>query len=196
MGKVIAIAKVKYDGKKVIIAWTEGEDGEDKYSLECVDEPLAEFKTALSGLAGDVVRICELPAGYVQGLEVRGVSLSEKDGVTRVTITALKTLRTSDAPLILNTPNLPDKPANETAGGKLLPAETLGRVTLVLVEATRYVRGRRAQGNLFEEAGERTCAGCGKKVDNSVTLSTPHNGRKIEMLCADCIEAKAQGVPA
>ena len=149
MAKEKAVRKVKYDGKKVLILWVEGEDGEDKFSLECVDEPLESLKKALSSLAADVISICELPQSYIGGIEVRGVTFSDADGIMGATISALKTLTTTDAPFILNTPHMMSTAANDTAGGKLLPAETVVGVNRVAFEALRYIRGERAQGRLF-----------------------------------------------
>ncbi len=61
------------------------------------------------------------------------------------TITVLKALSAANAPLVLNTPFLPES----SDGGICLPAETRDRIETLCEEAQKYVDGERKQGNLF-----------------------------------------------
>jgi hypothetical protein len=74
--------------------------------------------------------------------------LTYKDGILGAVLTATKDLMMCPAPLILNTPHLPEKPYGES-GGPVLPANTIRRVRALCVEAERYLAGDREQGSLF-----------------------------------------------
>ena len=147
------ITKVKYDGSRVRIEWTIGDtDDPDKHSLDCRQAPKQEFVNALTALVPSVVAICELPDDYVVGIEIRGVSFSWAKDIMGATITALKTLNDSDAPLVLNSPHKPSEPYSETGDNRnCLSAATVVALEEVLMEAERYVEGERAQGSLFED---------------------------------------------
>ena len=106
------ITKVKYAGEKVRIEYTidRADGGEaDEYTLQSADKPLPSFETALLALTPDVVDICELDTLSAAHITVRGVTFTWKHDIMGACITALKTLTTANAPLVLNTPHLPSE---------------------------------------------------------------------------------------
>jgi hypothetical protein len=143
--------KIKFDGTKVRLEYQvvrPGGGDPDEYSLQCADLPLAEFRTALRALVDDVCVICEFPSSEASKVKVLGCSLTYRDDVLGVVVTATKELMISPAPLILNTPHLPEKPYSDS-GGSVLPANTVRRVRALCIEAQRYLDGDREQGSLF-----------------------------------------------
>jgi hypothetical protein len=67
-------------------------------------KPHPDFITAMTCLNVDVIEILELPTDYINGLDVKSVSINhEADGIGSV-ISAIKKLNNSDAPFCLNTP--------------------------------------------------------------------------------------------
>ena len=151
----VIFKKIRNKDDQVILVYEdETPHGNDKYTMESFDEPAPEFKKALNGLAQHVIDICELSDEAPDNFNVKGISLSDTDGITGVTITALKQLVHSNAPLVLNTPHKPFEPYTE--GGDTSNCLTSDQIEAVekLIEAARdYLRGKRAQGDLFA-AGE------------------------------------------
>lgn len=145
--------KIKFDGSKVRIEYeVERKDGgdADEYAMHSADKPLPDFDLALQALAVDVVTICELMPSDVQVLTVRGVTLTHTNGILGACITALKTLKSSNAPLVINTPHLPMEPYSD--GDEMAPTMPSGmatRLAAVEAEAQRYLEGQRAQASLF-----------------------------------------------
>ena len=155
------ITKAKYDGSKVRIEYQQPRPGggePDEFSVACCDKPRREFDDRLQALVADVVTICELAPTDAAALTVRGVSCTYKDDVFGVCITALKALRTSNAPLVLNSPHLPEQAYSGNPGdpNPILPAGVADRVRRLLAEAERYVAGDRAQGSLFTPPATET----------------------------------------
>ena len=148
------IKKVSYDGHKVLVRWEIPKRGEfEGYELESPDVPAPSFLAALQALRTEIATICELPATWCADLDVRGVTCSyggDKDTLS-VTITALKHVATANAPLVLNTPNLPAEPYNDTddSSTPVLEESTEAAVLALAAEACRYLEGHRAQSDLF-----------------------------------------------
>jgi hypothetical protein len=147
----IRFTKIKFDGTRMRLEYEvirRGGGDPDEYSLQCADLPLVDFRNALRALVDDVCVICEFPTSEASKVKVLGCSITYKDGILGAVLTATKDLMTSPAPLILNTPHLPEKPYGES-GGSMLPANTVRRVRALCVEAQRYLDGDREQGSLF-----------------------------------------------
>lgn len=146
--------KIKFDGSKVRIEYqVERKDGgdADEYAMHSADKPLPEFDSALQALASDVVTICELVSSDVERLKVRGVTLTHTNGILGACITALKTLKSSNAPLVINTPHLPMEPYSDGDDqAPTMPSGMAERLAALEVQADRYLAGERAQASLFE----------------------------------------------
>jgi len=146
--------EIKYQQKNQTGGWNE-------FSLSCIEQAEPEFYTALSALAADVVEMCEQPESYIDRIKVRGVSYSYGGDaeVMGATISAGMTLLNSNCPLNMNTPHKAsdsynDGPADEK---QLLSGDCFDRLRSLHSLAERYVKGTRAQGDLFADttsAGE------------------------------------------
>ncbi len=130
----------------------------DEFTMNCFDLPRPEFLAALKKLIPHVLKMCELPASYMENLNISSVSFSwsgESDTMG-ATITALKKLRDSHAPLVINTPHKPAEAYNE--GGdetNLLTEDCIRDLENLQREAVLYVAGERAQGSLFKQETEK-----------------------------------------
>jgi len=149
------LRKLSYDGRKVLVRWEIPKKGDwEGYELDSPDAPAPSFSTALHALRTHIATICELPEKYCGDLDVRGVTCSyggDKDTLS-VTITALKHVKTANAPLVLNTPNLPAEPYNDSdddASTPVLEEATEAAILALAAEAFRYLDGHRAQSDLF-----------------------------------------------
>ncbi|HEX8030314.1 MAG TPA: hypothetical protein VF491_17690 [Vicinamibacterales bacterium] len=146
--------KIKYDGSKVRLEYeVVREAGDpDEFTLFCADPPAREFAEAIAALADDVIAICELSPSDVTKVRVRGVTLTYSHDVLGACITALKTLKTADAPLVINTPHLPEVPYSEgNDAAPTLAGGTVARLHALIDQAERYLNGDRAQGSLLAE---------------------------------------------
>lgn len=145
--RILRFTKVKYDGSKMRLEYevTRPRGGEpDELAYASADRPLPSFVDALQALVPDVCAICEFPSSEHPKFTVRGVSLSWTDDVMGACITALRALMTADAPLIINSPFLPEKPRSSDPSGYRLPVGTVRRLRELLAEAERYLDGDRA----------------------------------------------------
>jgi hypothetical protein len=166
--------KIKYDGSKVRLEYERPrkDDGDaDEFLLNSADKPAPELDAALQALAVDVVTICELIPSDVSRLKVRGVTLTYTNEIQGAVITALKTLTTSHAPMVCNTPHLPSEPYSEGAGDYQPPTWPTGmfdRIAALEAQAKRYLDGERAQATLF--ADEAAPEPAGEPAHLEVTL--------------------------
>jgi hypothetical protein len=82
-------------------------------------------------------------------ITVRGVTFTWKNDIMGACITALKSLTTANAPLVLNTPHLPSEPYSGNPGdvGPVLRRGT-DRLEHLITEVARYIDGERAQAKL------------------------------------------------
>lgn len=138
--------KIKFDGQKVRLEYevTRPRGGDpDEFTLVCNDLPLPSFGSALQGLVTDVLAICEFPPAERSKFLMRGVSLSYNDGVMGACLTALRSLMTSDSPLIINSPFLPEKARESDPSGYCLSAGAVRRLRLLIAEAECYLAGDR-----------------------------------------------------
>lgn len=147
--------KLTKEGKTQIEYEVRSQKGDwDEFSLSCSDEPKPEFRNALIDLGHDVVEMCELPDNYLGRIVVRGVSFSYggEEEVMGAVIIAQMSLRKSNIPLNLNTPHKASAPYSESGDdSQLLTDKCIERLEVLTEEAVDYVKGIRAQGNLFTE---------------------------------------------
>jgi hypothetical protein len=147
--------KIKYDGSKVRIEYeVTREPGKDpdEYTVFSADAPMPSFIDAMNALAQDVIAVCELPADQIDKLKIRGVSLTHTNDILDACITALKVVKTANAPLVLNTPHLPAEGYSDNPDEPVMPSWMGARLEAVSDEAQRYIDGERAQASLFNEA--------------------------------------------
>ncbi|MEO1076733.1 MAG: hypothetical protein AAFX41_12345 [Bacteroidota bacterium] len=149
-------AKTPDQKNKLILKWSkaivndEGILVEEKRQLESTDVPHPDFLAALRALRPVVNEACMLgieDEDLQDQLTIKGMTLSETaddqgDDAQGVTITALRELDWSGAPLVLNTPF--------SVVGYIPHSQAEARVEAVEAEAIRYIKGKRAQGGLFD----------------------------------------------
>jgi hypothetical protein len=174
--------KIKYDGAKVRIEYEVEREGKepDEYSLFSADAPSTSFQAALGALREDVIAICELPADQMDKLHIRGVSISHTNGIMGACITALKTVQTANAPLVLNSPHLPSAPYSDNPE-PVLPPETCERLRALMAEAQKYIDGERAQGNLFADVASSEDAVAKSRVLDAASRLVPDGCTSVTM---------------
>lgn len=146
--------KIKWDGSKVRLEYeiVRKDGDQDEFTLQCADQPAPEFIAALAALGQDVLTICELPESDGSRVKVRSVTLTYTNDIIGACITALKSLKTANAPLVLNTPHLPTEDyAGADGTGPTLPRSTADRIDMLVLEAERYLNGARAQASLLTQ---------------------------------------------
>ena len=155
--------KIKYDGSQVELHYEDGEGYADKYTMKCSERPRPELGKAFMDLGVEVIQLCELPDNYLDRIIVRSVSLNYggKQETMGATITAQMELYHSNCPLNLNTPNKPVEPYNtdcdyddDTYAKMCLSGDCIDKLETLIKEAELYVDGKRAQGSLFDDAGQ------------------------------------------
>ena len=148
--------KVTKDGKIGIIYELRNKEQWDEYSMTSSDKAKPSFHEALQALTEDIVDMCELPNNYQDRIIVKGVSFSyggEKE-VMGATIIAQMQLRRSNVPLNLNTPHKAEEPYGEGEGdpAQLLSDSCIRRLETLMEEAEDFMKGIRAQVDMFTEA--------------------------------------------
>lgn len=145
------VTKVKYDGQKVRIEYqvkrADGGDP-DEFTLNSCDRPDRSLVDAMNALTTDVLTICELhddPLLYT----IRGVTLTYTNDILGACITSLKALKTTQSPLVINTPHLPEESYSDDASAPVMHAGMADRLDALRNAAERYIDGERAQGQLF-----------------------------------------------
>jgi len=144
MKEIYTINKVKYGkDKKVKIEYSLGEN---EYTISSINPPKPELLLALWNLAEDVNEICDLHIDenkVLDYIQIIGVSLSEGENGTGVTISGLKKLSKYSSFLVVNTPHLFDGTENED---QLIPFKTLNKVKDLLRECNLYLNGEYGDG--------------------------------------------------
>jgi hypothetical protein len=157
---MLRVTKAKWDGSKVRIEYeNKRADGKgfDEFTLNCSDTPLVSFRDALSALSLDVIGICEMHVAEEPKISVRGVTFTNTNDVFGAVITAMKKLKTTNAPLVINTPHLTEEPYGEgDTSTPLLDTATVDRLHTLALEAERYINGEREQGDLLGATAEVT----------------------------------------
>jgi hypothetical protein len=128
------------DGE-VVLRWkTEAGKDSTVHELTSFDNPEPEFTAALQAFVPEVLALLELPSDYGKGMTVIGVSLSHNDDQgTGIVVTCLKELTGANAPLVLNTPHLPEMSEH----GPTISSAMLGALVALEDRAKRYIAGNR-----------------------------------------------------
>ncbi len=164
-------SKIKWDGACIELAWTTKLDGagEITHSLKSYDTPRPEFVDAMRAMVPHVLEVLELEdAGWENDLTVSGLSINVEDGDGRrgLVCTCRRALGIANAPLIINTPHLREFMDDEQLKG-FIPDEMLSAMEQVEREAALYLKGKRAQADLFDALVPSADSGI-----ESVTLSS------------------------
>lgn len=148
------ITKVKIKPNETEIAYLETDAKNSKeVTFKSWDTQSKEFLGALQVLKPYVIYILELPDGYDETLEIRGVTIKYEEAGIGVVISAVKRLESLSAPLCLNTPYIPpkrDEHINTPMSSGL--EMSIERITVM---AQQFMDGQhRAQGQLFEQEAQ------------------------------------------
>jgi hypothetical protein len=151
------IKKVKHSEKesKILIEYEKQSKNEnwDEFSMHCNDQARPEFYLALKKLIPHLLKICELPVSYMDNINISSVSFSYggENDTMGATITGVKKLKDSHAPLVLNTPHKPEAAYSGEGGDEsnLLSEDCVRALNELQREAVLYVQDERAQKNLF-----------------------------------------------
>lgn len=184
----MTFTKIKYNLKKskVELAWTTGEG--EEHTLKHTEPPRPAFWEALQACKALVVSMCMLQ-DQEHLLTIRSVTLKYTDenstsGASRgIVITALRELDWIDTPQVVNTPfaSLTLIPAPLGEDGEISDFETgiLEPLDTLEAEAAAYVRGERAQSDLFE-ATEEFSDNMQRMTDESGTsMSIEYQGEEV-----------------
>lgn len=148
------ITKVKIKPNDTEIAYLESGAVESKEVVfRSWDTQSKEFLELLQVLKPYVIYILELPDGYEQTMEIRGITIKYEEAGIGVVISAVKNLESLSAPLCLNTPYIPPKRDEHVntpmCGGLEMSIEK------ITVMAQQFMEGQhRAQGQLFEKEAQ------------------------------------------
>jgi hypothetical protein len=138
--------------KRVRLEYTvgNGSDEPDEYTVTTRQPPHADLVEALGRLRKHALALCELDRAVPEGeIEVRGVSIRWKDGAVGATITALRQLKTSAAPLVLNTPFKFEGDDNAP-----LPQPAVDAIRALVEEAALFLEGKRGEDDGAEESDQ------------------------------------------
>lgn len=154
------LRKVKFDPKApgLFLAWEDWDKAAGclrEYTLKSSEKATTELLDAFLAMRSHLLPMCEL-AELIEPEEIRirGITVTEKDGIRGIVITGIRTLRFCDTPLILNTPYFVEDSEDERALGVF--AEQCG-VDLDELERLvwKYLDGDRQQGQLdLDAAGQ------------------------------------------
>lgn len=143
------ITKVKYEPKapKVMVKWQEDSDTSNKETtFNCFDPPLEEFVPAFDSLKPAALDLIGAPEEWGERATVSGVSITHEEERIGAVITLLIDMEErTKGPLVINTPYLVDADEN----GPEMPPAMQTAVRSIQREAKRYVRGDRAQRDMF-----------------------------------------------
>lgn len=142
-------SKIKHSKGATTLTRVEDRSNTDsiEQTLTSYETPRPEFITAMQALTSWVIRICDLPIDYADGMTITGVSVSlgEYGGCV---VTALKKVVGANAPVVINTPHVPELATSES--GPELPPEAVRLLNELDDEALKFWNGERAQKDLFE----------------------------------------------
>jgi len=154
MAKRIAKIKQSSKDKSITIIESEGSEFTDSTETKYVRyaDPHPDFIKAFEALVPHVRTILKWPISYALGdIRVTGVTISESEEtyVEGAVITGLVTLDTTDSPFSFNTPHLPFDQYAEGNVAKTMPEDAIEAIRALQNEAREYLKGKRAQGDLF-----------------------------------------------
>jgi hypothetical protein len=154
------ISKIKQKDGWIIIQSVEksGYTQEREVIFKCSDTPHEDLINAFDALVAHARTILEWPESYADGrIRISGVSFSfsEDTGVEGAVLTGQVAIDNSDAPFCFNTPHLAFEQYSEGGVSKLMPEEAQEALQRLRDEAAAFVKGKRAQGDLFEQTRVR-----------------------------------------
>lgn len=146
--------KIKFDGSHVYLAYDEIDEetgAKNEHTVKSAEKPAPAFIDALKNLKSDVSEWLDQKPEWNINLDIRGVSLSWTNGIMGACITALKPLKMSRSPLVVNTPHKPSEPYSEgdpDADSYCLTGDCIATIKELIDAAEGFLDGDRAQTSL------------------------------------------------
>ena len=147
--EAITIMSVRNLRRSIKIGWTAGID---EYEVNFHDNPLKSFYDALDALKPHVCALCELHARDAEKISVTGITCRYSGEQTNALIVARKVIKKGKRVFNITTPLLPmyEDEANKSVDH--MEEDQAKAVEAVISEATKYLGGERAQGQIqFED---------------------------------------------
>lgn len=152
--------KITSNGKAIAIHWisrrktASDADEQHNHQLECPERPRPAFETALQAFLPYMLTILGAPDEWRTNTRVTGISINkEEDGRRGLVITASRKCPYGAAPIALNTPHLREaKDEAKEKGANFFLGGMADAIDAMCVEASAYLEGDRAQGELFGES--------------------------------------------
>lgn len=178
----MSFTKIKLTKGQVALEWVteEGPTRTDQHEhrLTSFELPHPGFLAAMEGFKRPVLDLLELPSMYGDGLAVTGISITHEDDRGRgLVITCQKQVAGAPAPLIFNTPYLPEDAGEH---GQSLPEKMIEALDVAVEAAGRFLQGERAQGDLFAREERVAKAAADPRVRRAVEGLRPKKGSGIE----------------
>lgn len=154
--KNMRIAKIKLvdDALEVGLEGID-DDMERKTTVKSLGSVHPDLIAALQALEPHIRSILCLPAEWCSNaFTIRSVSFSEseKTGIDGIVISCGVELSTCNSPFFFNTPYLPVQRHTDEGDKDEMPAEAIEALAKLRDETEAFLGGKRAQGELFEEA--------------------------------------------
>lgn len=161
--------KIRVTDKVVELEWTTPDpsgEGETKHELTCKHEAHADLVAALQAFRPHVQQLLEVTKRWAQTVTVTSLSISkDKNGRRGLVVTGTRPVADASSPFVIHTPHLAEsvQEADESDendsptlfSGKGVWLEGMAEaLETAEQEATAYIDGKRAQGDLFEQPVE------------------------------------------
>lgn len=143
------IKKIKIaEGKLTIRYGRMVKDTHEETEIVTPERAKPSFYAVINRISPEVVKMCGLPELWKEELQILGVTFKRDDDKFAVTVSAMKSVKFSNSPLVINTPLAYEKdPELEGMG---MPASLLKILRLLEKEAEAFVAGDRAQMEMFK----------------------------------------------
>lgn len=175
---------IRFADDVVSLKWEERiGDASDKHDWSCDEPPTPAFKAALAAFSTFVVDLVAAPEAWVEGLEIRQLSLKEEEkGGRGLVVTALrKCERAKNRTLLLNTPYLAEAPKdyNGPMAG-YLTATVLELIEEAEAEAELYRLGERGEQTSLDLEDSENAKNVNERMASAEIDSTkkPRRGKK------------------
>lgn len=147
----IRITKIKYGGDipKMTITYDKKNSAGtwDTYAIESREEPNPDFFRALEAMDAHLVDMCEQD----DQCEAKSVTITWSNDIMGCVISGQRVLRNSHQRLNISTPHKTEESYSDHVDEKqLLSDECVLDLGLLMLEAWRFINGKRAQADLFE----------------------------------------------
>lgn len=147
-------SKIRVNDKGVQLLWTttDANGTTTTHDLTSAEKPTPDLPEALDAFREYVMDLLELPAKWRDQIRITTLSISDdKETNTRgLMVSATKKIaKASGRPLSITTPHMREGAEDSTAKTGILEEEILELISKAETAASRFVKGERAQGEIF-----------------------------------------------